>query len=130
MHTVLEFLLCCIVIFLNEIDQNIHTEKKGHWKISNKTCTLNSLNTNHTCLGKSPTLLSSGFDGEHRLFIRVLVRVQEATVCSVRKCALCSVSLCRHDVTQRTHAALASARSTTFISGCGGIIATREATVY
>lgn len=75
MHTVLEFLLCCIVIFLNEIDQNIHTEKKGHWKISNKTCTLNSLNTNHTCLGKSPTLLSSGFDGEPRLFVRVLVRV-------------------------------------------------------
>lgn len=30
---------------------------------------------NHTCLEKSPTLPSSDFDGEPRLFVRVLARV-------------------------------------------------------
>lgn len=131
MHTLLEFLLCCIVIFLYEIDQSIHTEKKGHWKISNKTCTLNSLNKITPALKSLlhflHLILMVSLGSSYGCWLGYL---QEATVCSVGKCALCSVSLCRHDVTRRTHAALVSARSTMFISGSGGIIATREATIY
>lgn len=103
----------------------VRIEKKGPWKVSNKTCALNSLSANHTCFGKCLKLLLCDFVGEPQLITGFGSGTCRRSRCaeSESMCCVRSVILCPRDVTHRTDA-VASARSTTFIMGCGGLITT------